>query len=121
MSIQKVLVVDDSNTDLSNIQGIVSSAGYQVITASNGKEAISAANSQKPDLIFLDVIMPDVDGYETCRELNGNAGTKSIPVVFVTSKSQKADKVWAQMQGGKAYVTKPYTSEDILDQIKAFQ
>lgn len=121
MSIQKVLVVDDSNTDLSNIQGIVSNAGYQVITASNGREAISAANTHKPDLIFLDVIMPEVDGYETCRELTGNSGTKNIPVVFVTSKNQKADKVWGQMQGGKAYVTKPYTPNDIIEQIKAFQ
>lgn len=121
MTIQKVLVVDDSNTDLSNIQGIVSNAGYQVITATNGKEAIEAANNHKPDLIFLDVIMPEVDGYETCRELNGGASTKQIPVVFVTSKSQKADKVWGQMQGGKAYVTKPYTPDDIINQINSFQ
>jgi len=60
-----------------------------------------------------------MDGFAATRELSANAVTKSIPVVFVTSKAQKADKVWAQMQGGKGYVTKPYTADQIVEQLKA--
>ena len=120
MAIHKVLVVDDSPTELSNIKSIVSDAGYLVFTANNGKEAIHRAKSEKPDLIFLDIVMPDQDGFSTCRELGQNSDTKDIPVVFVTSKDQKADRVWAQMQGAKGYITKPYSCNEIVDQLKAF-
>ena len=68
----------------------------------------------------MDIIMPDMDGYEACRELNNDDRTKHIPVVFVTGKDQKADRIWAQMQGGKAYITKPYDADQIVDQNKAF-
>lgn len=121
MSINTVLVVDDSQADLTNIRDIVSDAGFRVITANNGKDAVAMAKGEHPDLIFMDVIMPDMDGYEACRQLSGDGETKAIPVVFVTSKNQKADEVWAKMQGGTAYITKPYTSDQIIDQIKAFQ
>ncbi|MDH3603133.1 MAG: response regulator, partial [Candidatus Tectomicrobia bacterium] len=69
MAINKVLVVDDSPVDLANIQNIVTDAGCMVLTASNGKEAIDKAKAEKPDLVFLDIIMPDQDGFGTCREL----------------------------------------------------
>lgn len=121
MSINKVLVVDDSPVELANIQGIVSDAGCLVLTATNGQEALTKAKAEKPDLIFLDIVMPDQDGFATCRELSNDTATKDIPVVFVTSKNQKADRVWAQMQGAKGYITKPYDSNEIVDQIKALQ
>ncbi len=120
MPVRKVLVVDDSPTDLSNIRNILSDAGVTVVSAGSGKEGVAKANTENPDLIFMDIVMSDMDGYEACRELNMNDTTKSIPVVFVSSKTQKADKLWAQMQGGKAYVTKPYTADQIIDQLKAF-
>ena len=121
MAINKVLVVDDSPTDLANIKTIVSDAGCLVVTASNGKEAVDKAKTEKPDLVFLDIIMPDQDGFGTCRALSNDSDTKDIPVIFVTSKNQKADRVWAQMQGAKGYVTKPYSPNEIIDQIKACQ
>lgn len=121
MAISKVLVVDDSPTDLANIKGIVSDTGCLVFTASNGEEAIDKAKIEQPDLIFLDIVMPDQDGFSTCRELNKDSNTKDIPVVFVTSKDQKADRVWAQMQGAKGYITKPYSANEIVDQLKALQ
>lgn len=121
MAINKVLVVDDSAADLTNIKNIVSEAGFIVVSASNGKEAVEKAKSEKPDLIFLDIIMPGMDGYATCRQLHSDSATREIPVVFVTSKNQKADRVWAQMQGGKAFITKPYSADQIVDQLKAFQ
>ena len=119
MAIKKVLVVDDSLTDLTNIKNIVTEAGCLVLTATNGKEALDKAKAEKPDLIFLDIIMPDQDGFGTCRKLANSHDTKNIPVVFVTSKNQKADRIWAQMQGAKGYITKPYKPEEILEQIKA--
>jgi twitching motility two-component system response regulator PilH len=80
---------------------------------------VEKANAEKPDLIFMDIIMPDMDGYAACRMLNNEHETREIPIVFVTSKNQKADRLWAQMQGGKAFITKPYTADTIIDQLKA--
>jgi twitching motility two-component system response regulator PilH len=120
MTASKVLVVDDSPTDLANIKGIVSDAGCLVLTASSGLDAIEKAKREQPDVIFLDIIMPDMDGYEACRKLSKDADTKHIPIVFVTSKGQKADRVWAKMQGGKDLVAKPYTADEIVAQLNAF-
>ena len=119
MRIKKVLVVDDSPTDLAHIQSIVADAGCMVLTASSGQEARAKARTDKPDLIFLDILMPDHDGFGTCRKLTSDSDTRGIPVVFVTSKKQKADRLWAQMQGAKGYITKPYAADAIIDQIKA--
>jgi twitching motility two-component system response regulator PilH len=115
----KVLVVDDSLTDLTNIKNILLEAGCLVVTATNGKEALDKAKAEKPDLIFLDIIMPEQDGFSTCRKLASSSDTKEIPVIFVSSKNQKADRVWAQMQGAKGYVTKPYTPQAIMEQMQA--
>jgi twitching motility two-component system response regulator PilH len=118
MSIKKILVCDDSSTDRQNLERIVSGTGCLVISANNGKDALMKAKLEKPDLIFLDIIMPELDGYATCRALQNDPDTKNIPVVFVTSKGQKADRLWAQMQGGKDLVSKPYTADAIAEQIK---
>jgi twitching motility two-component system response regulator PilH len=88
-----------------------------VLTASGGKEALDKAKAERPDLIFLDIMMPDIDGFATCRALQNDPQTKSIPVIFVTSKGQRADRVWAQMQGGKDLVAKPFTADQIVEQI----
>lgn len=116
---KKVLVVDDSAADLANIKAVLSDAGCIVITATNGNEAIAKAKAEKPSIIFLDVVMPDMDGYEACRLLAQDGDTKGIPVIFVTSKGQKADKVWGELQGAKGHVCKPYTADQIIDQLKS--
>lgn len=120
MAVKKVLVVDDSPAQLNNIKDIITETGLTVISATNGKDALRLAQNELPDLIFLDVIMPEMDGFATCRELNGKDDTKDIPVIFVTSKDQKADRMWAEMQGAKAYITKPYEADEIIDQLKSF-
>jgi len=120
MTINKVLVVDDSPSELSNIKNIISDTGVVVFSATNGKEALELARSEKPDIIFMDIIMPDMDGYEATRRLSNDNATKNIPIIFVSSKSQKADKLWGQMQGGRAYITKPYSPDQIIDQIRVF-
>jgi twitching motility two-component system response regulator PilH len=121
MAIQKILVVDDSQVDLLNLKNIVTDAGYEAVTASSGQEAIDKSAAEMPDLIFMDVVMQQMDGYQACREITHNEKTKNIPIVFVTSKGQKADRMWAEMQGGKSLVQKPYTLAQIIEQINAFK
>jgi twitching motility two-component system response regulator PilH len=120
MAIRRVLCVDDAKADLLNIEKIVSGAGHITSLATTGREAVQKAKSDKPDLIFLDVNMPEMDGFAATRELRKDAETKNIPIILVTSKNQKADKLWAQMQGASGYVTKPYTPEQILEQLAKF-
>jgi twitching motility two-component system response regulator PilH len=114
-----ILIVDDSLTELTNLRGIVEAQGWRSIAASNGAEAIEKAARERPNLILLDIVMPDVDGYQICRQLQADPATKDIPIVFVSSKNQKADHVWARMQGGRALIGKPYTAQAIVDIVKA--
>lgn len=120
MNAPKVLIVDDSATDLSNLKQIVVKKCRHVFTASSGEEAIQKAESEQPNLIFLDIVMDGIDGYRACREISRNPETKDIPIVFISSKNQKADAMWAVKQGGKALISKPYSEAQILDQIAAF-
>lgn len=120
MAVKKVLVVDDSPVQVNNLKQIVVDAGYDVVTASSGGESVSMAIAEQPGLIFMDIIMPEMDGYEACRQLSKREETKHIPVVFVTTKDQKADQVWAKMQGGKGFVVKPYSEDEIVDQLKSY-
>ncbi|MDJ0870159.1 MAG: response regulator [Gammaproteobacteria bacterium] len=119
MTNRKVLIVDDSPVDRENLKSILSGTGCLVLTASDGAESVARAKAEKPDVIFMDVIMPEMDGFEACRRLRKDDTTKDIPIVFVTSKNQKADRVWAQMQGAKALLSKPYTKDQIIEQLEA--
>ncbi|MCG8611848.1 MAG: response regulator, partial [Pseudomonadales bacterium] len=104
---KKVLIVDDSETDLKHLESVVTSASYQTITARSGQEALDKARSEKPNLILLDIIMGEMDGFSTCREINQDPDLLNIPVVFVSSKNQKVDHIWAAKQGAKALISKP--------------
>ena len=117
MAIDKILIVDDSQTDLLNLKEVVKTAGCQVISASSGAEAVKKAKAEHPDLIFMDIVMDEMNGYEACRAIKEDAETVNIPIVFVSSKNQKADHIWAKRQGGEALVGKPYTKEQIVEQI----
>jgi CheY-like chemotaxis protein len=116
---RKVLIVDDAQVDRSNLERIVADAGHMTLLAESGAQALDRAKRDKPDLIFMDVNMPDMDGFATTRKLKGDDETKGIPIVFVSSKNQKADLAWGQMLGAKGYITKPYTKEQVLEQLKA--
>jgi len=113
----KALVVDDSATDLSNIRGILQDAGW-LGTANSGERAIERARSDRPNIIFLDIVMPQLDGFGTSRALCEDPSTKGIPVVFVSTKSTRADQIWARAQGGKALISKPFSADQILDALK---
>jgi twitching motility two-component system response regulator PilH len=119
LAIHKVLIVDDARPDLMNLEKIVSGAGYTTFTATNGQQAVELSKTHLPDIILMDVNMDQMDGFAATRAIGGEPTTKGIPVVLVTSKNQKADRVWAQMLGVKGYVTKPYTPDQILGAIAA--
>jgi twitching motility two-component system response regulator PilH len=120
MAKKKVLVVDDTAAHLQHLAEIVSTAGYQVITATSGKQAVEKSLAEKPDMIFLDIVMDDLDGYGACREITRNEKTKDIPVVFVSTKNQRADKLWAEKQGAKALLSKPVDSAQIVDSLDTY-
>jgi twitching motility two-component system response regulator PilH len=114
---RKVLIVDDIQTDRVNLERIVSEAGHQTLLAENGAVAVERAKRDKPDLILMDVNMPEVDGFAATRMLKADETTRDIPVVFVSGKNQKADMAWGQMLGAKGYITKPYSKEQIIAQL----
>ena len=112
-----ILIVDDSPVDIQNLQNILMDAGHLVTVATSGADGVAKAKASLPDIIMMDDNMPGLDGFSAARQLTQDAGTKKIPVIFVTGKDQKADRVFAQMLGAKGYVTKPYTADQILSQI----
>jgi twitching motility two-component system response regulator PilH len=114
---KKILVVDDSTVDAQNLLNVLADAGHLVSVARSGEEALVKARAEVPDVIMMDVNMPNLDGFAVTRKLGQDPVTKAIPVIFVTGKDQKADRVFAQMLGAKGYVTKPYSPEQILAQI----
>jgi twitching motility two-component system response regulator PilH len=112
--VKKVLIVDDAAVDTQNLRRIFSEAGWVVTAAASGADGVAAAKQDLPDLILMDVNMPGLDGFSATRQLMQDPATKGIPVVFVTGKDQKADRVFAQMLGAKGFITKPYTDDQVL-------
>ena len=116
--VRTVLVVEDNQIDSTRLVKVLSDAGYEVSTAENGLQAIDQVKRNKPEAILMDINMPEMDGFAATRALRGDKDTKHIPVILVTAKDQKADKAWGQMLGAKGYVTKPFTDEQLLEQIR---
>ena len=119
MPIHKVLCVDDSETDLKQMEQICSDAGFRVLTARSGEEALDIALRERPDAMLLDVILPDINGFEVCRQVTTYAETKSMPVILVSSKGERTDRIWGEEQGAKGYIAKPYSPEQLLEQLRA--
>ena len=117
----KVLVVDDSIVELNRIKQIIERAGHSVVTARDGVEAIDAAKAELPQLIFMDIVMPVMDGFRATREITSDPLTKHIPVVLVSTKSQSIDVAWAKKQGAVTLIGKPYSPSSILEQLLAYQ
>jgi twitching motility two-component system response regulator PilH len=111
---ETILVVDDSPTDRRLLAGPLQDQGYQVITASDGDEALAKASSQRPRLIVLDVLLPKKNGFQVCRQLKTGAETRDIKILIVTSKTQESDRFWGLKQGADGYLTKPVSDDDLL-------
>lgn len=120
-SIKNILVADDSLTERTRITQILETAGYTVLSAASGNEAFALAAEQQPDMLFLDILMEDGDGYKTCRSMKRDERTRDIPVIMVSSKSNAVDKKWAEKLGADGYVVKPYADEEITAVISTLQ
>ena len=110
----RILVVDDSSTIRRSAESMLKAEGYDVMTAENGFEALSIVARQKPGLIFMDIMMPRLDGYQTCAIIKNNAEYRATPVVMLTSKDGLFDQARGRVVGSDLYLTKPFTKEELL-------
>ena len=115
----KILVVDDSPTEIFQFKEMLEKLGHEVITADNGRDGVSMANSEQPDVVLMDIVMPDMNGFQATRQIARGEATKHIPVIIVSSKNQETDKVWGERQGARGYITKPVDTEELMSVIRA--
>ncbi|MDB9374659.1 response regulator transcription factor [Nodularia sphaerocarpa] len=109
-----VLVVEDGVTDMEILSRYLQQAGYYVISATSSEEVQEKIDSSKPDLIFLDVILPGKSGFEICRELKNNPETSKIPIVFCSTKNSAVDQMWGNMLGAEGYLAKPINPAELV-------
>src|ERR1700754_1842130 len=114
----RILIVDDSPSQLLGIKHIVEKLGHEAITAEDGAEGGEVAKLQLPDVILMDVVMPNLNGFQATRTISKEETTKHIPIILVTTKDQDTDKVWGLRQGAKAYVVKPIKEEELVAALK---
>lgn len=115
----KILVVDDTPSTRELIGGYLSDRGYQVIEASDGKDALTKALEHHPEIVVTDVVMPEMNGFELCRSLKKNESTQNCRIVVCTSKNQHIDRLWGMKQGADVYLTKPFTEDEIMEAIQS--
>ena len=118
MKRKKILLVDDSTTILMMEKFILRNDPYELITASNGEEAVQKAIDQKPDLILLDVIMPKMSGFEACRSIRAHETTSAIPVIMVTTRGEAANVESGWSNGCTDYITKPINAVELLAKVR---
>jgi DNA-binding response OmpR family regulator len=116
---QKILVVDDEPVLLDTLVYNLQQEGYQVITAADGGSALEAARSERPDLIILDVMLPEMDGLEVCRQLRREKSSATIPILMLTARGEEIDKVIGLEVGADDYVTKPFGRRELLSRVRA--
>ena len=116
----RILIVDDSPSQLMSIRRIVEKLGHDALTAEDGAAGVEAAKRELPDLILMDVVMPNLNGFQATRSITREATTKHIPVILVTTKDQDTDRVWGMRQGARAYITKPFSESELADMINQY-
>ena len=112
-----ILIVDDSPTEIHVLQTMLEKHGFDIMTASSGEEGIEVTKSEKPDLVLMDVVMPGMNGFQATRKISKDPETSTIPIIIVTTKDQKTDRMWGMKQGAKDYVTKPAQESELIDKI----
>ena len=115
----KVMVIDDSKTIRRTAETLLKKEGCDVVSVENGYEALSLISDLHPDIIFVDIMMPRLDGYKTCALIKMNSEFKSTPVIMLSSKDGLFDKAKGKIVGAELYLTKPFTKEELLDAIKS--
>ena len=116
----KVLVVDDSNTIRRSAEIFLKQGGHEVMLAEDGFDALAKVNDYQPNLIFCDILMPRLDGYQTCAIIKRNARFSGVPVVMLSSKDGVFDKARGRMVGAQDYLTKPFTKDQLLQAVRQF-
>jgi twitching motility two-component system response regulator PilG len=116
----KVMVIDDSNTIRRSAEIFLKSSGCQVILAEDGFDALAKISNEHPDLIFVDIMMPRLDGYQTCSLIKRNARYKTTPVIMLSSKDGLFDRARGRMVGSDQYLTKPFTQETLLEAVQVY-
>ncbi len=116
----KVLVVDDSNTIRRSAEIFLKQGGHEVLLADDGFDALAKINDYQPDLVFCDILMPRLDGYQTCAIIKRNLRFANIPVVMLSSKDGVFDKARGRMVGSQDYLTKPFTKDQLLHAVQQF-
>ena len=117
----KIMVVDDSNTIRRTVETILSKIGCKVITAVDGYDALAKIADGKPDLIFIDIMMPRLDGYQTCALVKNNAEFRSTPVVMLSSKDGLFDKAKGRIVGSDHYLTKPFSKDELIEVYETYK
>ena len=113
-----VLLIDDSPTEIYWLRTMLEDLSYEVITAENGRDGVALASAEQPDIVLMDIVMPDMNGFQATRQICRGLDTSHIPVIIVSSKDQETDKVWGQRQGARGYVTKPVDGKNLVSVIK---
>jgi twitching motility two-component system response regulator PilG len=116
----KVMVIDDSKTIRRTAETLLKKEGCEVVTANDGFEALAKISDTQPDLIFVDIMMPRLDGYQTCSVIKSNKMFKATPVIMLSSKDGLFDKARGRIVGSEQYLTKPFTREELLTAIRRF-
>jgi twitching motility two-component system response regulator PilH len=116
----KVMVVDDAYSELKLMESILRNAGHQVVTLIDGDALEDKVTAERPDVLLLDIVMPKRNGFELLRLLKRNEQTKATPIVLVSSKTQDSDKAWGKRQGADEYLTKPFTSDQLVSIVGRF-
>jgi twitching motility two-component system response regulator PilG len=119
-ALAKVMVIDDSQTIRRTAETLLVKEGYEVVTAADGFEALAKIADQKPDLIFIDIMMPRLDGYQACALIKGNAKYAATPVIMLSSKDGLFDRARGRIVGSDEYLTKPFTKDELLGAVKAY-
>ncbi len=114
-----ILIVDDSPTEVHVMKKALEKSGYKTATAADGAEGVRMAREMTPDLIFMDVVMPGVNGYQATRVLSNDPKTRTIPIIMVTSKGQETDKIWGLRQGAVDYMVKPVSPDQLVAKAQA--
>jgi twitching motility two-component system response regulator PilH len=117
---KKVLVVDDSPAQVRLIQGLLEPEGYPSVGLNDPRRIEETITAERPCMILLDVVMPERNGFQICRELKSSTEFNAIPVILVTSKDTVSDRYWGEQQGADGYVTKPFTREELLRAVRRF-
>lgn len=115
----KVLIVEDSPSEMARFRDLLSHNNYEVIEATDGQQGFDMAVSHLPDAILMDIVMPEMNGFQATRKISRHEATSHIPVVMVSTKNQETDRVWGKRQGAKAYLTKPVNEPELLNTIQS--